>query len=212
MYDIIGKAHNDLLKWLVEDWWINGPAVCVLQGFPGVGKTRLAEVLVERIQKERNIPLAVQIECPESHLGLVDDLYLELAQALDVKGESEFANDLSDHGLLSLLQRPILIVVDEFQRSFFERPGSPANQMASRLSQVARLGPVPGRLLLLTSREVDATERWAERCKIISLSGLKLEDGAEFLTRALLEKGMSEAIPEHRRNYIVQWLGVTRVR
>ena len=84
MLEIIGKAHNDLLNSLVDDWWINGPAVCVIQGFPGVGKTRIAEALVERIQKERNIPLAIRIECPEGPaLGLVDDLYLELAQALE---------------------------------------------------------------------------------------------------------------------------------
>lgn len=207
MLDIIGKAHNDLLNWLVKDWWLNGPAVCVIQGFPGVGKNHVADVLVERLQKERNDPLAVQVECPESHLGLVDDLYLALAQALDVKGKSEFANDLSDRGLLRLLQRPILIVVDELQRSFFERPGSPAKPLASRLSQVARLGPIPGRLLLLTSREVDATERWAERCEIKSLSGLNPEDGTEFLTRVVTEKGMPEAIPEHRRRDIAQWLG-----
>ncbi|MGH8468279.1 MAG: hypothetical protein ACREX3_22945 [Gammaproteobacteria bacterium] len=60
MLDIIGKVHNDLLNWLAEDWWLNGPAVCVIQGFPGVGKNHVAEVLVQRIQKERNNSLAVQ--------------------------------------------------------------------------------------------------------------------------------------------------------
>lgn len=124
-----------------------------------------------------------------------------------MKGESEFANDLSDRGLLRLLQRPTLIVVDELQRSFFERPGSPASPLASRLARMAQLGPIPGRLLLLTSREVDATERWAERCEIKSLSGLNPEDGAEFLTRVVTEKGIPEALPEHRRRDIAQWLG-----
>ena len=207
MIAFIGRSHNVLLNWLEQDWWCDGPSICVVQGFPGVGKTLLAEVLVRQIKKRTNNLLAVQIECPESKIGLVDDLYLELAEALDRKGESGFADDLTDSGLVSLLQRQTLIVVDELQRSFFDRPGSPAKPLANLLSRVTNLGAIPGRMLLLTSREVDATERWAERCEIRSLSGLSPEDGADFLTQLLTEKDLIETVPKHRLRDIVQWLG-----
>ena len=115
-----------------------------------------------------------------------------LPKLWNLKGESDFADDLSDRGLLCLLQRPILIVVDEFQRSFFSRTTRITLLSIGKPTQSGwlRLGPIPGRLLLISSREVDATERWAERSKIKNLSGLTPEDGAEFLTQALTEKGM----------------------
>ena len=40
-----GKTRFETLDWLLNVWLKEGPPVCFLQGFPGVGKTDLARDL-----------------------------------------------------------------------------------------------------------------------------------------------------------------------
>ena len=51
----IGKSRAENLEWLVNVWLKDGPPVCFLQGFSGVGKTDLARDLREdrRNKKDR---------------------------------------------------------------------------------------------------------------------------------------------------------------
>ena len=49
MMKLFGTNHRQLLDWLEHQWWPKGPPVCVIEGFPGVGKTRIAEDLLERL-------------------------------------------------------------------------------------------------------------------------------------------------------------------
>ena len=80
MIQVFGTGHQRLIDWLEKEWWQNGPPVCVIEGFPGVGKTRIAEELLDRLG---NLPnSAPMLECPSAGIGLVDDLLLTLAEKL----------------------------------------------------------------------------------------------------------------------------------
>jgi len=70
MTELVGTAHRQLLDWLVQVWWPQGPPVCVIEGFPGVGKTRIAEDLLGRL--EASVPLTPMLECPSAGVGMID--------------------------------------------------------------------------------------------------------------------------------------------
>jgi hypothetical protein len=50
MTQLHGREHQALIDWLEHEWWLTGPSICVVEGFPGVGKTRIAEDLMTRLQ------------------------------------------------------------------------------------------------------------------------------------------------------------------
>jgi MoxR-like ATPase len=48
----IGKNRAENLNWLLNTWLTSGPPVCFLEGFPGVGKSDLAQGFLEQVRNK----------------------------------------------------------------------------------------------------------------------------------------------------------------
>ena len=209
---LFGEQHQALKEWLTGRWLKDGPPIAAIQGFPGLGKTAIAESVIAELARRSAALTIVHIDCPISSASLVDDLVLNLAEELDAKGDSEFAEALAQGsdatGLLrKLLNRPRLIVLDEAQRLMGESDGVPRNkQIEQILEQLSHAIGSPGRLLLLSSREFGGA-RWEERADTVTLNPFMPKDAQKYLTALLESDGRTEAIPADRIDDVASWLG-----
>jgi len=208
---IIGKKHNAHLNWLLNTWMTsssNSP-VCFLEGFPGTGKTTIAKELLTRIATARQT--AILITAPETESDPTDDILLDLAMELNRAGRDELARAIENNRplrevLISILEDPILIVIDEFQRSMQGSRAITMGGFAKVLSTVATRRWLKGRILLLTNRYVERA-RWSEPYEIRTLSGMSPDDGVELLEYLARENERLNEITPERRHDIVKWLG-----
>ena len=74
---ILGQKQKVLLDFLANEWIENGPNVCCLEGFSGVGKTEIARFFMDKIDK-MGIP-SVMVNNPYHGLSHLADLMLTLA-------------------------------------------------------------------------------------------------------------------------------------
>ena len=205
MRTFIGAQHNALLDWLSWEWWQIGPTACIVQGFPGAGKTEIADRLEDRLKKKG--VQVVRAQCPAHSVGAVDDLVLSLAQAFSERGDDRLAKSPSADTLLQLLKQQLLIVLDEFQESFGRDAAKPTDQLANFVERLSGRRDLAGRVLCLSSRLV-ADERWNERCEKRELFGLAPEEG-ELLLGELLESTNLpvDSVLQARRQDVSKWLG-----
>ena len=136
-YGLIGQGHIKLVQWLTETWLPKGPPICFVEGFSGVGKTSVARVLLRLAE----IP-AVMITAPDTKADPTDDILLDLATEVSLVGHSELA-DAVDQGqslpsmLAQILQKPLLIIIDEFQRVMTSKSGKPVRSLATIFERLA---------------------------------------------------------------------------
>src|SRR6185436_7832550 len=76
-----GQQRDAIVRHLVNKWLPNGPAVTILQGFPGCGKSQLAASVAEKAAKS-----LAPIKPPDDAADPVLDVLMDLAFALDAKG------------------------------------------------------------------------------------------------------------------------------
>lgn len=117
---LIGKEHNEHLNWFLNTWMSSHSPVCFLEGFPGTGKTSIARELSTRAWAAQRT--AITIVAPETDTDPTDDLLLDLAMELNSAGRDELARAIENNRpllevLSTIVNDPILIIVDEFQRS-----------------------------------------------------------------------------------------------
>lgn len=191
MKQLFGTDHRRLLDWLEQEWWPKGPPVCVIEGFPGVGKTRIAEDLLERLGDAPS--LAPMLDCPPAGVGLMDDLLLDLAEKLNEQGDSRLAEGLNQATLRTILAEPVLLILDELQHGFQPGTGRPVPALCRLLEELSRGPRRRGRVLLLSSQDLER-ERWNERCEIRTLDGLPAGEAVEFLNALLAAKGLDESL------------------
>jgi tetratricopeptide (TPR) repeat protein len=203
MARLYGREHQQLIDWLAQEWWPKGPPICVIEGFPGVGKTRIAEELMVRLDSAAVLkPL---VECPAASVGLEDDLLLNLAETLADQGDPRLAASLSLPTLKAILARPVLLVIDELQRGFVPGSGKPSPELARVLKELGGSRGA-GRVLLLSSRELErerANERWA----VHRLHGLPADEAVELFDHLLAAEGIDGEFPHARKHDIATWLG-----
>lgn len=206
----LGKAQIGLLKWLTGDWLTAGKPVCFLEGFPGIGKTTIARELEVQLKHPHQV---VRVDMSESETDPVGDLLLEVATSLHEVGRNEIANaidggrDKAVFALMSLLRSsPVVIIVDEFQRTFQKDEGRPVRDMEALIVRIAQRANSRGRVLLLTNRRV-GRERWSEPYEIRTLPGLTVEEAEQLLESRLANEGRSDEVPMERRRDVVNWLG-----
>src|SRR4051812_25505751 len=116
----LGKQHSTLVEWLVNDWWSSSAPVAVIQGFPGVGKTEIAIQAMTMLDQKVPSLLNILVHCPESILGIIDDLLLNIAEALAFVGDQEIMRrveqgDNSSSIIRGIMTSPRLIIIDESQ-------------------------------------------------------------------------------------------------
>ncbi|WP_264812007.1 AAA family ATPase, partial [Gluconacetobacter johannae] len=209
---LFGEQHQALVEWLTGKWLKDGPPIAAIQGFPGLGKTAIAERVVAEIAGYSNEITIVHFDCPDVTTTLVDDLVLKLAEELHAKGDEGVVEDLNNGAdanevFRKLLKRPRLIVLDEAQRLLNETDAAPKSAQIGRiLENLSQASDSPGRLLLLSSRAF-GDARWEERADISTLIPFKPRNAQEYL-RALLEKeNRTDAVPTDRIADVASWLG-----
>lgn len=200
---MIGEKHKAISSWLVSDWASDSRRICVIEGFSGVGKTEVA------FEFEQKVSVDARVDAPES--GDFDDLILGLSEQLAAAGHMEVAKAVTKGGSIEIalegvLQKPVRIVVDEFQRMVDTSTGSPTPRVAAFIERVSKRA-APGRLLLLSHHRLDKTTRWGERVAFKTLEGLSPSEGAELLGLLLKSCRREADIPSERRPEISQWLG-----
>ena len=164
MSEFIGKNHTDLLQWLSQTWLQNGAPICFVEGFPGVGKSSLAIELMKLADREDRA--AVMLPMPDVQANSIDDLLLSLSTELTWAGHDKLADAVAEgtslEGALAVvLRRPVLIVVDEFQRALDPETGQLVEALEKLFINIARRPTIPGRMLFLTNRSL-AQEQWSE--------------------------------------------------
>lgn len=200
---MFGEKHQAISSWLVNDWASDNRRICVIEGFSGVGKTEVA------FEFEQQLSVDARIDAPES--GDFDDLILGLSEQLAAAGHMEVAKAVSKGGsaeaaLEGVLQKPVRVIVDEFQRMVDTSSGNPSPRVAAFIERVSKRA-APGRLLLLSHYCLDRTTRWGERVAFKTLEGLSPGEGAELLGQLLENCRRQADIPHERRPEISRWLG-----
>jgi hypothetical protein len=209
---LYGAEHNGLLDWLSGEWIAGGPPVCIVEGFPGVGKSEVAGRLGAKLAA-RDTP-SVFLDMPEPGDSQVDDLILTLSEELALAGKLALAEavnrgDGRDNLLRCIqeeLREPLVIVIDEFQRAVAKESGEPSPVVRSLLDRIARRAGTPGRLLLLTNRSPRGG-KWSERLEIRSLGALARQDGIDFLSDLLKRTRREIEVPAEKRPDVVGWVG-----
>jgi hypothetical protein len=188
-----------------RNWLAEGPPVCVLRGFSGVGKTWLAR----KVAQESGRPIAY-VEIPDGALLSTEDILFEIAGEVEPLGLDLPSLQVPDADLRVLLEdvmrTPCLVILDNFQEVLDpETRMMPAD--LARLLHKLSLRMLPGRLLIISNEAVADGDDLAG-----DLATWRLlpppEDAARALLHQMLDaQGIADAIPEADLGDVVKWLG-----
>ncbi len=201
----VGKKHTELTKWLLQTWLKEGPPICFIEGFSGVGKSTVARTVAQDSGWDFII-----VDMPEATTDQVDNLFLNLATALGNIGVDDLSNAVMEGKSLeeilpSVFIRRVLIIIDEFQNALDET-GKPVRPVMSLLDKLAFHYKIPGRILFLSNQTIERS-KWSEICEIGTLKGLAPTDAEKLLDHLLIMTDRGEEIPKERRRDVVKWLG-----
>ncbi len=76
-----GTQRQQLLEWLKTTWLPDGPPICIVEGFPGVGKTALAGDLCDVTKTLGRLQICFE-EVTNRPAPSLTDLFLDLASNL----------------------------------------------------------------------------------------------------------------------------------
>ncbi|MCW8922140.1 MAG: AAA family ATPase, partial [Gammaproteobacteria bacterium] len=204
-----GKQRAELLQHFSTDWLINGAPVAVLQGFPGCGKTQLANAIAATAPRSLN-PIEPQTDEQDPSLYL----FIELADSLASAGIPDLVDELQKGAngdlfstLLKVLRREhILIIIDEFQGLFSDKDTHPPMGWQRLIEKLNNSNRPAGRLLLISNRAIKKA-RWCEKCVSKELKGLTDSEATTFLQDLLESKDLSSKVPAERLVEICHRLG-----
>jgi tetratricopeptide (TPR) repeat protein len=208
----VGGNRAENLDWLANVWLTNGPPVCFLQGFPGVGKTDLARDLLTTSEMQRCWQQAVINEITDRPTPSVIESLMELSATISRQGlpemEAVLFGELNPNLAFALekaLQRPVIIILDEAQRFFKADSGSPLAEMNGILSFLRNRPNLPGRLLLLSDRLVE-NAKWSEWIPKRTLTKLEPEEAIEALEDKLKASVVTLDVSLERKQDLVKAL------
>lgn len=204
-----GNQRRHLFEQLQGAWLAEGPAVAILQGFPGCGKTELAISIAGQNHKVLN-PIEVNLDSSDPSLDVLEALASDLRDRgigdLDAELDKGERGNMHDALLKVLRRERVLIVLDEFQRLFEGRgtlPPEPWQKLVEALNNSHR---PQGRLLLISNRDIGVA-RWCDKCSIHTLEGFPDDESATYLQQMLEEKGVASRVPIERMDEIGKRLG-----
>ena len=207
-----GAQRQQLLDWMRTTWLRDGPPICIVEGFPGVGKTALADDLCGAAKNDVAYQACFE-EVTNRPAPSLTDLFLDLAAnltghchqpdmeaALLADGELNLARALD-----RALRNKVLIVIDEVQRLFKADSGEPSEELASVLSVIGPNRGHKGRLLLLSDRLL-VQGRWSADIPVKRLNELQPDEAIALLDDRLLAAGIPDAVLEERKLDLVNVL------
>ncbi|MHB0936705.1 MAG: AAA family ATPase [Armatimonadota bacterium] len=185
----------------------DGPPVCLISGFPGVGKSSLARKLMAAVPEYGGKAVMVEMQDDLTQ----DDFLLDLAQELSANGLDALADAVTSGGDLNralgaVLNEEVLIVIDEFQRTFQEDAATPIDAWVKFFGRLANRPNILGRLLLLSNRQIEEG-RWSEPFMRRALPAPTPEEAESLLETLLQQHQVTDTVPLERRREIVNWLG-----
>lgn len=208
-----GAQRQQLLEWLATSWLKEGPPICFIEGFPGVGKTALAGDLCQ-VAKDAGVFQTCFEEVSNRPDPSLNDLFIDVAAnlsshchlpemeaALFTNGEINLAR-----GLDRALRSKVLVVIDDVQRLFKPDTGEPIEEVAMVLSSIGSHRGHQGRLLLLSDRML-VQGRWSTEIAIKKLDELEVDEAVGLLENRLLDARIPEAVENGRKAELVQALG-----
>lgn len=189
-----------LAAWLGGKWIADGPPVCVVEGFSGLGKSHLAR------QVRDGYPHAsAYVAIADTHTSFEDFLLKTQGR---LKSEADIGIPVGADTASAVeraLRGDLLLVVDDFQNCLAPGTHELTRQFADFFGQVGSRRA--GRLLLLTSQSVD--EDQCQELGIVqrTLVPLAPEDGGALLLRLLTARDRQYEVPADRIVELAQWLG-----
>lgn len=190
-----------MATWLKQRWPHETPAVVFIEGFSGVGKSRLGHEVVQSWSGA-----AVRVEISPDALGF-EDLLLEVAMHLDEIGDSTMSDrdDLDfAAGLRVVMRTGALLVIDDAQHLQDPVTRLPSADLRRLVDLVDQSNA--GRLLLITNH-APADGEWLDKCRRIVLQAPPEQEATELLDRLLRDTGREADIPGDLRRDVVRWLG-----
>ena len=210
---VFGAQRQLLLEWLTKSWLSEGPTICFIEGFPGVGKTALAGDLCEVAQRDAGFQTCFE-EVTDRPDPSLNDLFVDLAANLSshchlpdmeavllADGEMNLTRALD-----RALRQRVLIVIDDAQRLFKPDTGEPIDEFASILASIGSRRGHGGRLVLLSDRLL-VQGRWSTEMAIKKLGELQPEEAIGLLEDRLAEANIPESVDDERKKDLVQALG-----
>jgi hypothetical protein len=190
--------------WLMHEWPVTGPVIAILEGMSGVGKSALADDLVDAWAGD-----SIKIRATSDNIT-VQDLLLDIADKFDQIGRKEMSEqpDLDlVAGLLQILQGGALVILDDFDLLLETDTGLPPGDCRQLLTNVVQNGR-KGRLLLVTNR-TPANGSWLDglgaRTRYIDLPAE--DEGVHILEGMLTDLSLQNEVPPHNRLDVAKWLG-----
>ncbi len=198
--EYVGSIWNNALTRLRDGWLGSARPVALLDGFPGTGKTVLAQEL-------GNLPgrVPVRVEASKSQGSEQVDLFNDLASELETEGIDDLVNEL-DRGESAdfvralkrvLEKRSVLIIIDEAQRVFEPDSTRPTGALRGLIQKLGDTPRVSGRLLLISNRKFEDA-LWSEKCEHATLGPLSEAEAVGLLSKLLAEADLADAVPPHR--------------
>ncbi|HRD83226.1 MAG TPA: AAA family ATPase, partial [Saprospiraceae bacterium] len=204
----LGKHQSDLLDWLKNKWLTSGGQnICLIEGFSGNGKTRLAQDFQQSLIGSGYKPCFIPL--PDGSFSM-EDFYLNLAGELSNIGypsfeEAIFSNKKMDTALTQfILNQPVCIIIDNFQNILTEQ-GAPDAYLKTTLQNIS-LKSNQGRILLISNQEVHK-ERWTESIAIKTLLPLTDKEASSLLLETAKEANVGIDFGELDQTEILTFLG-----
>ena len=108
-------------------------------------------------------------------------------------------------GVLELLQRESLIIIDEFDTVLSAETRLPPRELLSLVSDIGKRAE-RGRLMIITAQSM-ASGDWLENAKIVTMAPPVREEAERFLWKLLHSRGLLQNVPAEKFGDIVTWLG-----
>lgn len=106
-----GLDQQQLIDWMLGEWAAHGPAVALIEGFSGIGKSEVAR----RVMKAWGAR-SLMVTAAEGG-ATFEDVLFDVAAGLENAGDktvADYADGDFRAGLLQLLREGNLVVIDDF--------------------------------------------------------------------------------------------------
>jgi hypothetical protein len=197
-----GLEGAALMNYLLETWREEGPPVLLVEGFSGIGKSQVGNLLLRAWSAPKTF-----ITIPSGGEDL-ESLLFDVAAALEVTGYSGVADaengDFRKGFEQNFLRSGGLIVVDDIENEL-ERSGNAVSSIVEFLGGVAAHA-APSRILLLSSISPQA-DQWPTAIPIKTMAPPSPSRAQQLLHELLLDRGLEGEVPTDKMSEVAQWLG-----
>lgn len=196
------SPYEQLERWLNDTWIDKGPAACVVDGFSGVGKSRLASAFAAS-HAARTIFIRAT-----SGLVNFEDLTFELLEEIELIDLRDPPSDSDDFAAIieHLLRQGVIVVLDNMEELLDQTTGMPPAALVRLVSKVASRPSLQGRLLMISNHALPEGN-WRDGVERRTLTPPGQDAAVALLSNLLETTGRQEHVPSTQMGDVVNWLG-----